>query len=1004
MSYCINVNHPEYLELLETSNLKPALLKAKIAVWMQENNSTDFPTLEELNVSSGSVNATLKIIDALEKIQRNVFTQDKLQGWINNLQKQGVSAQQIELFKEVVKPGMTRDEIATSIAANYSYTVEINTATKDVTKEINQRLDSSEEEYNSIKAEEVELLNSPGITETFYKTFGNNTYTKTITTNPITGKEEKPKYFIASKTVKQTDYYAPLSAPGSTKGKSKYEGNPDWEYHELEFKTPLITPSIRGHAKFATDNGIGWARVWYNKKTGVVEIQEIQSDLFQKWRNNFEFEGKKYTAKNDDKNVWHYYKNGSEINANEYTKTWKTFLDTYLDNTDAFTKLLQKDSNWVTFFIKSIIQNSAKKGYEKVLFPSGDTASKVEGHTTLETYKKQKEDRIKSLESIIEISKKELQETPDLNTLSEKGKESVLNGTWKTNIELGIKNRENEITQLKQELKQVEGPEGFGALKPIWNFYENTVANILDKQGYSPKQFTDEFSNTWNEVEVKEEQATNTIFYQKDEAKFYQQKAKDIFFNEVRGKQLSNNDIININSKLRKLSDQIGDATWSLRMSQNTGNYYIAGYGNKSVTRDDYYSPYAGGMFRQRTTKSLESRVEELDKKLMSWAKKHGISVEALKAVMEKFPDRYDGTALGIADFAKNLIAIGDGARIDTLPEEVAHFAIELLIKDPTVVQALEEVVSTPEYAEVKEDYKDIYEEEIDFRKEALGKILAQEIVTNFKQAQENPNNGFWSKILDIANKFFNWVGINFSKKAPARTAIEAVVIPLANSILNQEYLGTADNVDLSMEDYATEALGVTNNELENKLKTFFNQFGFQYKEGDSYTDLLNKIIYTSKTDDSVFINNSVKALSQLLLANTNIDFHKLEDLIENTPEFKNELDNASDYIKNTYKFLKDGNRIPMEEWVSYIKEYNKIKNTVLEKYLKESLLEENNSTGLHSLIIDFINWFKDLFNNAENLKEVTDALIQQVLFNQREVIINSKDLQNKEKVTLAKA
>ena len=53
----------------------------------------------------------------------------------------------------------------------------------------------------------------------------------------------------------------------------------------------------------------------------------------------------------------------------------------------------------MTFFVKSIIQDSAKKGYEKVLFPSGNTASKVEGHTTLEEFKKQKEDRIKDLES-----------------------------------------------------------------------------------------------------------------------------------------------------------------------------------------------------------------------------------------------------------------------------------------------------------------------------------------------------------------------------------------------------------------------------------------------------------------------------------------------------------------------------------------------------------------------------------------------------------------------------
>lgn len=188
------------------------------------------------------------------------------------------------------------------------------------------------------------------------------------------------------------------------------------------------------------------------------------------------------------------------------------------------------------------------------------------------------------------------------------------------------------------------------------------------------------------------------------------------------------------------------------------------------------------------------------------------------------------------------------------------------------------------------------------------------------------------------------------------------------------------------------------------QLKKFFNQFGFDFKEGDSSTDLLNKIIYVNKNNNSLFINNSVKALSQLLLANTNIDFSKLESLIENTEEFKQLLNNSSDYIKNTHKFLKEGNRIPMAEWMLYIKDYNKIKNTVLEKYITESLLDNNVSTGLHKLINDFIQWFKNLFNTSTNLKQITDALIQQVLINQKEVIVNSKDLINKEKVSLDKA
>jgi hypothetical protein len=193
-------------------------------------------------------------------------------------------------------------------------------------------------------------------------------------------------------------------------------------------------------------------------------------------------------------------------------------------------------------------------------------------------------------------------------------------------------------------------------------------------------------------------------------------------------------------------------------------------------------------------------------------------------------------------------------------------------------------------------------------------------------------------------------------------------------------------------------------NNVEGRLKSFFDQFGFQYKEGDLSTDLLNKIIYVNRNDSSLFINNSVKALSQLLLANTNVDFNVLEKLIEDTPEFKKMLSESSDYVKSTHKFLKDGNRIPMEEWVSYIKDYNNIKNTVLEKYIKESILDENNSTELHKLIKNFMEWFKDLFTNAKQLKDVTDSLIQQVLLNKKDVVINSKDLLNKERVTLNKA
>lgn len=107
-----------------------------------------------------------------------------------------------------------------------------------------------------------------------------------------------------------TQHYAHLTVPGGT------------NYTENEISTPGITPSIKGHAQFSTDNGIGWFRSddkdsinqgdnykqeqgddgtiytvkgkevpayeYYNhitkNKQKTRRILEVQSDLFQKGR------------------------------------------------------------------------------------------------------------------------------------------------------------------------------------------------------------------------------------------------------------------------------------------------------------------------------------------------------------------------------------------------------------------------------------------------------------------------------------------------------------------------------------------------------------------------------------------------------------------------------------------------------------------------------------------------------------------------------------------------
>lgn len=249
----------------------------------------------------------------------------------------------------------------------------------------------------------------------------------------------------------------------------------------------LIATEPEGFTAIGAENPITYRVIKRGNKysaEAVYEYPDAPEDLVYSTNNGDSFDSfKEFNSKEDADNYLNELKNKIESLQNKNKNTPQ----------NQFLQLLNKDNNWVTFFIKSIIQDSAKKGYKKVLFPTGNTAGKVEGHETIEDFKKGKERRIKNIQDIIG------------------GK------TRKVPTEQEIINYNNEINQLKQELERVE-TEGFGALKPIYNFYENTAANILKKQGYNTKVVTDEYGNTWNEITINQSRDLQNILLQKDEA------------------------------------------------------------------------------------------------------------------------------------------------------------------------------------------------------------------------------------------------------------------------------------------------------------------------------------------------------------------------------------------------------------------------------------------------------------------------------------------------------
>lgn len=154
-----------------------------------------------------------------------------------------------------------REELLTNLLANYSYAVEINTAMASETLYVRPRREFNGEDYDTL----YEVINSQG--EVKYIT---NT--------------EKEALQKSQELNKPVQYYSNMTVPGGT------------NYTENEIRTPAITPSIKGHAAFATDKGIGWFRSddktpnddsltaaeWHDEVRKTRRILEIQSDLDRK--------------------------------------------------------------------------------------------------------------------------------------------------------------------------------------------------------------------------------------------------------------------------------------------------------------------------------------------------------------------------------------------------------------------------------------------------------------------------------------------------------------------------------------------------------------------------------------------------------------------------------------------------------------------------------------------------------------------------------------------------
>ena len=164
-----------------------------------------------------AVKYKLKAVDILQSPKaEQTFAKGERAKWDLNkiLTELGVPKEQKQLLLDL---GIAnREQLALELASKYGYNIEVKTATEFKSHRIPTMVEVAPGEFEDV-------LNLDDVENERIK------FTKDNENTP-------------------TSYYSNLTVPGGT------------NYTENEISTPLITPSIKGHAQFSTDKGIGWFR------------------------------------------------------------------------------------------------------------------------------------------------------------------------------------------------------------------------------------------------------------------------------------------------------------------------------------------------------------------------------------------------------------------------------------------------------------------------------------------------------------------------------------------------------------------------------------------------------------------------------------------------------------------------------------------------------------------------------------------------------------------------
>jgi len=213
MATCPNINLPQWKELVASRG-------ENMAYFLWDTYNGEVPQSES---KQAILRASIKSIDILSSQKaKQMFAKGEKNNW--SLDKTLTELQVPKAQKEIIlgKDITDREEIITSLLAENSFVVEINTAKeKEGLVKDGTEFKVGEDYYYSNPARDVYKI---------MYSVDNGGGSKKIT---------KQEFEDARQNSKPTQYYSNLTVPGGT------------NYTENEITTPDITPNIKGHAQFS---------------------------------------------------------------------------------------------------------------------------------------------------------------------------------------------------------------------------------------------------------------------------------------------------------------------------------------------------------------------------------------------------------------------------------------------------------------------------------------------------------------------------------------------------------------------------------------------------------------------------------------------------------------------------------------------------------------------------------------------------------------------------------